>query len=56
MTLLLRYVAGVGAHPALDRGISKTQAGGFLRLDRIFEGDLESLLSKIHNKVWKEEA
>jgi type I restriction enzyme, R subunit len=37
---------------ALDQGEFKTQGGGFLRLDKMFGGELESILVRINEELW----
>ena len=39
---------------ALDRGQFKAEGGGFQRLNKIFEGKLESLLGDIQDELWRE--
>jgi len=38
---------------ALDRGQFKTQGGGFARIDKIFEGQLETLLGDLQDALWQ---
>lgn len=37
---------------ALDKGEFKTQGGGFDRLNKVFGGDLENIVIKIHESIW----
>ncbi|NDJ21119.1 type I restriction-modification system endonuclease [Nostoc sp. B(2019)] len=37
---------------ALDRGEFKTQGGGFERLNKVFGGDLENIVIRIHGSIW----
>jgi type I restriction enzyme R subunit len=39
---------------ALDRGQFRVQAGGFDRLNKIFDGKLEQLLGDISDAIWEE--
>jgi type I restriction enzyme R subunit len=39
--------------PALDAGQFRNE-GGFTRLNKIFEGTLESLLGELADEVWKD--
>ena len=39
---------------SMDQGAFKTQGGGFKRLDRIFKGKLEQILSDIQEQLWKQ--
>jgi type I restriction enzyme R subunit len=38
--------------PALDRGVFKTDGGGFARLDRLFDGHLLDHLRDLHASIW----
>jgi type I restriction enzyme R subunit len=38
---------------ALDRGEFRNQ-GGFARLNKVFDGKLEQLLSTLHDELWKD--
>lgn len=38
---------------ALDQGQFKSE-GGFLRLNRVFEGRLEAVLAELHEELWKD--
>jgi type I restriction enzyme R subunit len=40
----------------LDSGQFRAEAGGFGRIDRIFEGRLEEVLGHIHEEVWRDSA
>ncbi|WOD41904.1 type I restriction-modification system endonuclease [Nodosilinea sp. E11] len=40
-------------HEALDQGEFKTQGGGFSRLDRLFGGQLDTILAEIRDNVWQ---
>lgn len=46
---------GIVDREALDQGAFRTD-GGFVRLDRIFNGQLEPLLSRIYDYVWDDAA
>ena len=46
---------GIVDREALDQGAFRTD-GGFVRLDRIFNGQLEPLLSTIYDYVWDDAA
>ena len=46
---------GVVDRESLDQGAFRTD-GGFVRLDRIFNGQLEPLLSTIYDYVWDDAA
>jgi type I restriction enzyme R subunit len=37
---------------ALDQGEFRTQGGGFARLDRLFNGQLENILTEIGDRLW----
>ncbi|BCL38676.1 hypothetical protein NSMS1_51230 [Nostoc sp. MS1] len=37
---------------ALDRGEFKSQGGGFERLNKVFGGDLENIVIKLHESIW----
>lgn len=37
---------------ALDKGEFKTQGGGFERLNKVFDGDLENIVIQIHKNIW----
>ncbi|BBD61064.1 type III restriction enzyme res subunit [Nostoc sp. HK-01] len=37
---------------ALDKGEFKNQGGGFERLNKVFGGDLEHIVSQIHESIW----
>ena len=39
---------------SLNNGEFKTQGGGFDRLNKLFNGGLESLLAKIKDSLWKQ--
>jgi type I restriction enzyme, R subunit len=39
---------------ALDRGEFKSSAGGFTRLNKIFDGKLEALLGELADEVWRD--
>ncbi len=39
---------------AFDAGEFKKQGGGFRRIDRIFDGQLETILAEINGKIWDE--
>jgi type I restriction enzyme R subunit len=39
---------------ALDQGEFKTQGGGFDRLDRLFNGQLETVLTKFGDRLWQD--
>ncbi len=39
---------------ALDAGQFRTAAGGFRRLDRIFDDRLEQVLGELHDEVWRD--
>lgn len=41
---------------ALDRGQFQRQGGGFARLDRVFDGQLEGLLKDMHATIWEDPA
>ncbi|MBD2176547.1 type I restriction-modification system endonuclease [Pseudanabaena sp. FACHB-1998] len=41
---------------ALDQGNFKEDAGGFQRLNRIFEGQLETILGDINEELWQRQA
>lgn len=45
---------GVADRAALDEGQFKISAGGFTRLNRIFEGQLDGILADINDEIWKE--
>ncbi|MBD2596528.1 type I restriction-modification system endonuclease [Nostoc spongiaeforme FACHB-130] len=37
---------------ALEKGEFKTQGGGFERLNKVFGGDLENIVIKLHESIW----
>lgn len=37
---------------ALDKGEFKTQGGGFERLNKVFSGDLENIVVRLHENIW----
>lgn len=39
---------------ALDRGEFKAQAGGFTRLNKVFDGKLEQLIGELADEVWRD--
>ncbi|RUT05990.1 hypothetical protein DSM106972_031960 [Dulcicalothrix desertica PCC 7102] len=39
---------------ALDQGEFKTQGGGFQRLNKTFNGQLENILVQINKELWKD--
>lgn len=39
---------------ALDQGEFKTQGGGFDRLDKLFNGQLEAILTNIRDRLWQD--
>lgn len=39
---------------ALNQGEFKTQGGGFERLNRLFNGQLEDILAEIGDRLWQE--
>lgn len=39
---------------ALDQGEFRTQGGGFDRLDRLFNGQLENILTEIGDRLWQD--
>ena len=39
---------------SLEHGEFKTQGGGFARLNKVFDGKLESLLGELADEVWKD--
>jgi type I restriction enzyme R subunit len=39
---------------ALDKGEFKTQGGGFVRLDKTFNGRLEEILTQINDALWQD--
>jgi type I restriction enzyme R subunit len=41
-------------HDALDDGQFRAAAGGFRRLNRIFEDRLDQVLSELHDEVWRD--
>jgi type I restriction enzyme, R subunit len=43
-------------HEALDRGQFKKQGGGFQRLNKVFDGKLDSLLKELHATIWEDSA
>ena len=43
-------------HEALDRGQFLKQGGGFARLDKVFDGQLEGLLKDMHATIWEDPA
>lgn len=47
---------GVADPAALDQGQFRETAGGFIRLDRVFGGQLASLLGDINEAAWKDTA
>jgi type I restriction enzyme R subunit len=47
---------GVADPAALDQGQFRETAGGFTRLDRVFEGRLATLLGDINEAAWKDSA
>ena len=47
---------GVADPAALDQGQFRETAGGFARLDRVFEGRLATLLGDINEAAWKDSA
>ncbi|MCT7952944.1 type I restriction-modification system endonuclease [Ancylothrix sp. C2] len=38
---------------ALDKGEFKTQGGGFVRLNKTFDGQLEEVLRQVNNNIWE---
>jgi len=38
---------------SLDNGEFRTQGGGFDRLNRLFDGQLENVLEEINKKLWQ---
>lgn len=41
---------------ALDRGMFKVKGGGFNRLNRVFDGQLEEILADLHEGLWRDRA
>lgn len=41
---------------ALDQGEFRTQGGGFSRINKIFDGQLEEILTQINDTLWQEVA
>ena len=39
---------------ALDRGEFQAQAGGFARLNKVFDGKLEQLIGDLADEVWRD--
>jgi type I restriction enzyme R subunit len=39
---------------ALDQGEFRQQGGGFVRLNRVFDGRLETILAEITESIWEE--
>lgn len=39
---------------ALDAGQFRTAAGGFKRLNKIFDDQLEQVLGELHDEVWRD--
>ena len=39
---------------ALDRGEFQAQAGGFIRLNKVFDGKLEQLIGDLADEVWRD--
>jgi type I restriction enzyme R subunit len=39
---------------ALDRGAFKTEYGGFVRLNRTFNGELLAVLESINEEIWQD--
>lgn len=40
----------------IDEGQFRATAGGFVRLDKVFEGKLEKVLGDLHEALWQETA
>lgn len=43
-------------HEAFDRGVFKTEGGGFKRIDKIFNGQLETILGELNDALWAMQA
>jgi len=41
---------------ALDKGEFKSQGGGFTRLNKVFNGQLEGILAEIGDRLWQQDA
>ena len=39
---------------ALDQGEFKTQGGGFDRLNKLFNGQLEAILTDVRDRLWQD--
>jgi len=40
---------------ALDKGEFKSQGGGFTRLNKVFNGQLEEILAEIGDRLWQQD-